>query len=224
MKINNILWGLVFIILGLIFGLNALSITNIDIFFDGWWTLFIILPCIINLFKDKDKTGDFIGLVIGLTLLLCTQNLINFEIVLKLTIPCVLVIIGLSFIFKDIINSKIKNEIKKINRKDNHEYYATFSSQDLDFSNEVFNGADINSVFGEVKCDLRDSKIEEDVIINVSAIFGSVKIYVPKDLQVKIISNSIFGGVSNKIKNSKDSKSHILYINSTCIFGGVDIK
>jgi len=32
-KIGNLLWGLVFIVLGLIFALNALGIANINIFF-----------------------------------------------------------------------------------------------------------------------------------------------------------------------------------------------
>ena len=51
-KVGNILWGIVLIIIGLIIGGNALGIVNINIFFDGWWTLFIIIPCFIGLFKD----------------------------------------------------------------------------------------------------------------------------------------------------------------------------
>ena len=43
-KAGNILWGIVLIVIGVIFALNALDITSIDIFFDGWWTLFIIIP------------------------------------------------------------------------------------------------------------------------------------------------------------------------------------
>ena len=46
-KISNLLWGCIFIVVGVIFGLNALNITSINIFFDGWWTLFIIVPCIL---------------------------------------------------------------------------------------------------------------------------------------------------------------------------------
>ena len=61
MKLSNILWGLVLILIGIIFGLNALDIADINIFFDGWWTLFIIVPCFIDLFKDKDKSGNIIG-------------------------------------------------------------------------------------------------------------------------------------------------------------------
>ncbi len=29
--------------------------------FDGWWTLFIIVPCAIGLITDRDKTGSIIG-------------------------------------------------------------------------------------------------------------------------------------------------------------------
>ena len=104
MKISNLLWGIFFISIGIILGLNALEITNINIFFNGWWTLFIIIPCFIDLFKDEDITGDIIGLVIGISLLLGCNDLINFELIWKLLVPTILVVTGLSFIFKDNIN------------------------------------------------------------------------------------------------------------------------
>lgn len=44
-KIENTVIGFILIIIGVIIGLNAFHITNIDLFFDGWWTLFIIVPC-----------------------------------------------------------------------------------------------------------------------------------------------------------------------------------
>ena len=69
-KIENTVIGLILIIIGVIIGLNAFHITNIDLFFDGWWTLFIIVPCFFGLFKDQDKTGNIIGLIVGIYLLL----------------------------------------------------------------------------------------------------------------------------------------------------------
>ena len=69
-KISNLLWGLIFILVGVVFGLNALGISDINIFFNGWWTLFIIVPCFIGLFNDDDKSGNLIGLIIGICLLL----------------------------------------------------------------------------------------------------------------------------------------------------------
>ena len=224
MKISNLLWGLVFIVVGVIFGLNALNITNIDLFFDGWWTLFIIVPCFIDLFKDKNKTGNIIGLIIGLSLLLASLDIINFEIVWKLLIPIIFVIIGLSFIFKDLFNNKVKQEIKKLTKDDNEEYCATFASQQVDFSNEKFTGGTFTAVFGGVKCDLRNSIIKDDVLINCSAIFGGITIYVPDNVNIKINATPIFGGVSDERKNKNKDNKVTIYINATALFGGVEIK
>lgn len=224
-KFGNILWGIAFIVVGLILAGNAIGITNIDIFFDGWWTLFIIVPCFIGLFNDSDKTGNVIGLVIGGTLLLACQGLLNFEMVWKLVVPVALVIIGVSIIFKDSIHGKINSEISKINKsqKDIPSYCATFSEQNANFENEEFKGADLTAVFGGVKCDLRQAIINSDTVIKAESIFGGVEIYVPSNVKVKIKSTPIFGGVTDKSVHNQESE-HTIYINSTCIFGGVDIK
>lgn len=223
-KIGSIVLGLVLIIIGVIFGINATGIADINIFFDGWWTLFIIIPCVIGLFKDDEKTGSIIGIVIGVCLLLGCQDILDFEIIWKLMIPFILVIIGLSIIFKDVLSSRVRKEIKKINKGNLKEYYATFSWQTVNYADEEFEGCSLNAVFGGVKCDLTNAIIKENSVINVSAIFGGVTIYVPNNINVKISSTPIFGGVSDERKDkSKDAKTTI-YINATSMFGGVEIK
>lgn len=225
-KIGNVLWGLVLIVLGIIFGLNALEITDINIFFDGWWTLFIIIPCFIDLIEQPNKTGNLIGVFIGICLLLACQGVLDFEIIFKLMIPAILIIIGLSLLFKDTLKTKIKEEIKKLNRRNPNgkEYCSTFGGQDVDLSNEEFNGCELTAVFGSVNCDLKDSIVKENCVINTSSIFGEVVITVPENVNVKVVSTPIFGGVSDERKvRTKDSKITV-YINATCIFGGVKIK
>ena len=49
-------------------------------------------------------------------------------------------------------------------------------------------------------------------------------IYIPDNCKVKIKSNSIFGGVSNNKKCNVDDNSYTIYINASCMFGGVEIK
>ena len=214
-KFGNILWGLVFIIVGLILAGNALGITNINIFFDGWWTLFIIIPCFIGLFKENEKTGNIIGLLIGIALLLCCQNYLDFDTIWKLLVPAILVAIGISFIFKDTINSKLNKEIKKLNenKKGQNEYCATFAGQDVRFDNEEFKGTDLTAVFGGVKCDLRKAIINEDTVINCSAIFGGIEIFIPENVNIKIKSTPIFGGVSDKAVHANKEAVHTIYIN-----------
>ncbi len=143
----------------------------------------------------------------------------------KLAFPAILVIIGISFIFKDAIGTKINQEIKKLNKnqKDVNEYCATFSGQNVRFDNEEFKGADLTAVFGGVKCDLRGAIINEDCVINCSSIFGGTEIYVPDNVEIKVKSTPIFGGVSDKSRHNKEN-AHTIYINATCVFGGVEIK
>lgn len=225
-KIENILWGIVLIVIGLIIAGNALGFTNINIFFNGWWTLFIIIPCFIGLIKDKEKTGSIIGLLIGIALLLGCQNILDFELIWKLVFPTILVVIGISMIFKDTIGSKVNEEIKKLNKnRDNvNSCCATFSGQNIKLEKEKFTGADITAVFGGVKYDLRNAIIESDVVINASSTFGGIEIYVPANVKVKTKSTSIFGGVENKTNTQADENSHTIYVNGTTLFGGIEVK
>lgn len=109
-KISNILWGLVLIAIGVIFGLNTMGIADINIFFDGWWTLFIIIPCLLGLFKGNEKLGNIIGIFFGILLLLGCRDIIDFNLIWKLVLPIVLILIGLSSIFKDKNISSKKNK------------------------------------------------------------------------------------------------------------------
>ena len=222
-KFRNILWGLVLILIGLVIVHHP---SNIDLFFDGWWTLFIIVPSFIGLFKENEKTGNVISLLIGIALLLASQDIIDFNIITKLWFPAILVCIGVSIIFKATIGSKVNDQIKKLNENKTNqgEYCATFSGQDIKYDQEKFTGADLTAVFGGVECDLRKAIIEKDTVINTSSIFGGIDIYVPENVKVKVKSTSIFGGVSDKKKHSENAEAYTIYINATCLFGGVDIK
>ena len=225
-KFGNVLWGVVLIAIGLIIGGNALGITHINIFFDGWWTLFIIIPCFIGLIKDDEKTGSLIGLLIGIALLLGCQNILNFDLIWKLALPTILVLIGLSIVFKDVLGGKVSSEIKKLNENRNGEdsYCATFAGQNVNFDGVKFTGTDLTAVFGGVKCDLRNAIIDSDVVVNASSTFGGIEIFVPSNVNIKIKSTPIFGGVSNKANTTPDENSHTIYINGTAVFGGVEIK
>ena len=225
-NLKGTIWGMILIVVGVLLGLRTLDVIDFEIFFDGWWTLFIIVPCFLGVFNDNEKTGSLIGLVIGLLLLLACQGVLDFELLWKLLVPTIIVIFGLSLILKNAFNKEINDSIKKLNDKKNNEeeIFAAFSSQKVNFDKEEFKGKTMNAIFGGIKLDLRDAKFKDDTVINVTCVFGGADIYLPSDVKVKIKSNSIFGGVDEHKKHSTDDKAKVVYINATCIFGGVDIK
>ncbi len=223
-RVTSVIWGVILIVAGALFALNALGITNIDVFFDGWWTLFIIIPCTIGLITDSDKVGNAIGVAVGVFLLLCCQDILGFDMLWKLAVPVIIVIIGIKMVFGSIFQNKAPKIIDELRTKGNQlkSGCAIFSGQNLNFEGESFEGAELTAVFGGVKCDLRNAVITKDCAIQAEAIFGGVTIFVPDNINVKVNSISLFGGVTNKTKTKKDAVT--LHISGTCIFGGVDIK
>lgn len=225
-RIGNILWGIFFVALAIVIGLNSLDIVKINLFFDGWWTIFIIVPSFISLVKDKDKTTPLIFLLVGVVLFLGSQELIDLDIIRKLIVPGILLIIGLSMIFKDVVSSGVSAKIKEISakNKDGQSIAAVFSGEDIKFSGKEFRGLTLNAIFGGINIDLKQCDIDDDYVINTTSIFGGVDILVPEGVNVKVKSNSLFGGTDNKIKNNNINGVKTIYVNAFNLFGGTDIK
>lgn len=223
-KTGSILWGIVLIAVGTLFALNALEITDINIFFAGWWTLFLIVPCAIGLFTEREKTGNVIGIVIGVFLLLCCQGILSFSMIWKLLVPILIVIFGLKLLFAGFSGGKANDILDDIKQKGGNPKVgcAIFSGCDMNYDGEVFEGAELTAVFGGVKCDLRNAVIHNDCAIKVCAVFGGIDILVPPNVNVKVNSTSIFGGMSNKSGTCPGAPT--IYVSGTCLFGGTEIK
>ena len=102
--------------------------------------------------------------------------------------------------------------------------FAAFSGQDIRFDNEIFKGAELTAVFGGIKLDLRNAVFESDTVINACCIFGGADILLPDNVNIKVNSNSLFGGIDNKKHQNSNDNQYTVYLNGTCIFGGIDVK
>lgn len=223
-KISRIVWGLVFVAAGVVFALNALGLADVNLFFDGWWTLFLIVPCAVGLFTEQDKTGNLSGLLIGVLLLLCCRDILSFSVLWKLLVPAVIVLIGLKMVFTGFSGNKADEHLTAMRQNGTEPAVgcAAFSGCDMNFDGQVFEGAELTATFGGLKCDLRHAVIEKDAAIRVSAIFGGIDLAVPEGVNVKVNSTCLFGGISNK--TAPHPQAPTLYIGGTCLFGGVEIK
>ena len=221
MKTSNFLWGLVFIIIGCILGVNALGIAHINIFFDGWWTLFIIVPAFINIFKDDDKEAAFVWLLVGVILLLACNDFISFDLVWKLAFPAILVLIGISIMFKDKVEKEVKVKIKESKNTNRSTICATFEEKRVK-ADKKYEDVTLEAIFGSLRYDMRDVEIKKDVVLKTSTVFGSIKIVAPEGVAVKVSSSGIFKDTINKVKGT-DSK-HTIYVDASTVFGSVIVS
>ncbi len=217
-KISDIILGVILITLGILFIGNEFELWNINVFFKGWWTLFIIIPSALGLFQKGNRISGLLGLLIGFLLLLATRDIIAWKTVGRVFLPSILILIGLSIIFKKNFSAE------KINKKDGiNNYIAVFSSSEEKISNEKFLGTNITSVFGGVELDLRNAIIDEDIVINCTTVFGGIDIILPGNVKVKVSGVPIFGGIENKKDNSSEENAPTVFINYVCIFAGIDL-
>lgn len=224
--IGKIVLGVIIVLVGIIIGTNSFGLTNIDIFFPGWWTMFIIIPSLVSIIKEEDKMASLIWLVVGVALLLVCNDIISWEIIGKLALPVILVVIGMGMIFGNTVKNKVGEKIKEINQNNNEmeETCAVFSGDKIVVENPEYKGGKYSAVFAGLELDLTKCEIKEDCVIETSAIFGGIEIKVPDNVNIKIKPTSVFGGTKSKVKNINEEGRKTIYVNSTAMFGGVELK
>ena len=209
-NLSSIIWGIILVAVGVIYALNSLEITNINIFFKGWWTLFIIVPCTVSLFTDRyleNVAGNLCGIAVGVFFLLCARGILQYSMIWKLLLPAFIVIAGLKMLFGGIFSRKY------IERDDN------FDDDDEEDDEEDDDEEDDGKDDGEGE-PVNTFKRERH-IHRTSAIFSVRNVNFDGSVFDAAAINVIFGGVQLDLRKAiieGDCKIH-----SNCIFGGVTI-
>ncbi len=226
---NKVIWGSALVLCGIAW--IVCICLHINVLFEGWWTLFIIVPSLCGLLGHSDKTGPAIGLGVGILLLLAMQGVIDWDMFWKIGLAVLVIALGLGMIFGNRITQSKRftsgaQDLKTISRdgKNIRVVNASFGEQNLNFAGEVFEGADVTASFASVHLDLRGATINEDVELKVDNKFSGLVIYAPNDLLVKVVADATFGGVDDKREVILSNQTHTLYISGQCVFSGIEIK
>lgn len=216
-KLANVLWGLVFIAIGLLVGGKVLGFWEFSVFFPGWWTLLIIIPCLVSMIKKGPGPVSTLFLLWGVLLLLERNGVIEDDLLGKILVPTIFLVIGVFILVGSFFSGT------KRHYKGDKSFSATFAGNVImPEETEPFQGCEADAVFGGLDLDLRNATIEDGAVIEASAIFGGIDIKVPAGVSVKVKRTELFGGAKSHVSNH--SGQPVLYVNALCMFGGVDIK
>lgn len=230
---SALIWGLIFVAVGIIFGGNALNIWYIDIFFPGWWTLFLIIPGLISMVRYGFNWGSGILVIIGLVLLFDALDIIDDGVIWKLIFPLVLVAVGISIIAsffrpgtkKGIESDEYsKSKSYKYDSTQYPRYTAILGGGDYKNNTEDLKGVVAEAILGGLSIDLREAKITEDIVLELTAVLGGIDIFIPDNVRVEIISGvPVLGGFEHKINRNAISGPKVR-IKYTAVLGGIEIK
>lgn len=192
------------------------------------WKMLLIAIGIISLVKHNFR--QLWGVVlIGIGSLFILKDFYPNTIDTKFIWPAVLIIIGISMLYKLFFsgNNDFKKSMNNVSGEDYFESNTVFGSVDKKMVSKNFKGADLNAVFGGNEIDLTQADFTGEAIINARAVFGGISLIIPASWTVKSELTSVFGGIEDKrasyVITDQDS-TKVLIIKGSCVFGGIEIN
>lgn len=223
-RTSKIIGGIALVAFGIVWALELLDVISISL--EGWWALFIIVPCFINIFNDRRKAGAIIGCGIGILLLLAARSIIPWNDIWKYMLCLVAVVWGLTLLFfsnkKSSDRRHSSEQAAPVVLDDNIE--VNFGKQEYSYDGQPFEGADVHVSFGFVGLDLRDADIRDGAVINVDCSFGGIQIRLPKGVCINNRIDTTLAGVDCDCCTQPTDGAKTLYLKGHCNFGGIEIK
>jgi len=220
---TKIIVGIILVLVGFGFLSETTGVWG-SLGFNTWRLIGLVWPTVllfagVKMILNENTTAGIILLTFGLGIFL--SNLFNWNF-FGVMWPLILIALGVSiFLKKD--NDNVNTGIKKDDR-DVFQDSVLFWGVDKGVVSKNFKKADINVAFGGYKLDLTETKISKDgAKIIANAAFGGIEIIAPKDCKIVSNGSGIFGGWDNKLAD-RDTKSPVLEISGSAIFGGIEIK
>lgn len=87
-----------------------------------------------------------------------------------------------------------------------------------------FRGGEITTFMGGAEINLTQADLNGRVTIDCFNLFGGTKLIIPADWDVQSGIVTIFGGLEDKRHPAQVNPEKVLYLDGTCLFGGVEIK
>jgi predicted membrane protein len=152
--------------------------------------------------KTNTLFWGVILVLFGVLFLLDNFDIMNFSYFISTFWPVILILIG----FKIILDKK-RSESKNGESTSDSDQYQTKTPNNLSESNifgdiivkapaENFSGGSVNNVFGEIRLDLSNIKLDQKLSkVYVSGVFGDINITTPKNIPIKVKANAVAGDI-----------------------------
>lgn len=102
---------------------------------------------------------------------------------------------------------------------------AIFSGVKKNVLSKNFKGGDITAIMGGAEINLTKADFQNKIVLDITNMFGGTKLIVPPDWDVQSQVVAIFGGVDDKRPPSAGhDPSKIIFLEGTCLFGGIEIR
>lgn len=218
-KIYNISTSIIMCIYVLISTILIIALPKYNLFFPGWWTLFLIIPSLGSLLFQNNKGISLYTLITGIILLIASNDIISINKCFTILGCLAIIFIGINIV---VCTIKVPKE-KISNAKKIPFYYAFFGSTEEKVITK-FEGGYTKLICGCLKLDLRNASLAKTNTIKVLSILGETEILLPENVDVTTSNTNILGGTENLLEKNKTKKTNKVYIESVSILGNTKIR
>lgn len=216
--ISRLIIGLVVALVGAALLLDTLHVVDTVSILGDWWPLLVVLAGAIILINDlKNYLWALLVIFFGGFLQVKQLGYTDLN-PWQLFWPLVLVVIGVSIIFRHPMTSRRKSTDAS------DDIVAILAGSDHISTADNFTGARATAILGGAKIDLRKATLAKEATIDVFSLMGGVEIVVPRGVVVNNKTNAIMGAVETKIDQEVVAGASTLTIVGDVIMGGVEIK
>lgn len=222
---GRIFWGLLLIVLGILFLLDQMGRLDFgDLVGRYWPVIFILIGVSILLSNNFRNVGSGIFFILFGTFFLLLRMRIFDQAVWHYVWPLAIIAVGLWILLRPSLH-RDKKKIPEMTG-DDLAINQVFSSTKRKVESQNFQGGKAEVVFGSAEIDLRAAKLAGgQATLVLSVVFGSIEVFVPRQWQIVLGGTPVLGSIeSRKAAVPDGEKTGTLSIQGSAVFGSIEVK
>ncbi len=211
----------------------------------SWEVLLIALGLLIGIKHRFRKSSWIVPVAVG-GYFLSERLMPEWDLHLYM-LPAFIILVGLVFLLRPKKKCRgrfgrfaDKEQWKEQWREKRQRQYDSMANPDADYLDSVsffggvkkiilsknFKGGEVTCFMGGAEIDLSQADIQQQIILDLTNVFGGTKLIVPPHWDVKSEVTAIFGGIDDKrpVQSSNIDREKVLILKGIAVFGGIDIR
>lgn len=225
-RLPGAVFGLFVVAFGvLLLGKSALG-WDLSFLAGTWWTLVIIAVAILGISRSGCHFWNVLILIIGVWLFLSRLGILTYNL-FPISVALLVVLLGVWIITRSFSHNPchVSASSSSSDNDDFPEYENIFSDSSVKNDSKMFKGGRINSTFGRMRVDLSDIHIQSNAVIDVSSVFATLEIIIPRNTSYKTNVTPVFGSFINNapVRQLVENEPYI-EIKGAAVFGSIVLK
>lgn len=218
----HLMFGLLIMLVGVVFTLDNLEIADARRFL-RYWPVGLIAIGLAKLWQVKNGYGSALGgvlfVIAGGWLLLDNLNVIDVSFVDFW--PVLLIAAGSIIVWQGI---RGRQHPLPGPADDTINAIAVLSGVNRGSNSNAFRGGELTAFMGGCEIDLRQAAVNGEAVIDVFAMWGGIEIRVPENWRVIGRVTPVMGGFDDTTRPPQGASAHKLIVRGVVLMGGVEVK